>query len=106
MKKRILSGVLFWLIPLNIYAVVFGGSNLGLFGYPSHSCFKPTKPFKPYSLDSQWEVDIYNIEVDFYNSQLQQYSSCIDVYIESANNDIKRIKEKAQEAIDDASYLP
>ncbi|MCF7821988.1 MAG: hypothetical protein K9M17_06060 [Mariprofundaceae bacterium] len=92
------------LFPLTAHALVFGGSNLGFSGYPSHDCIKPTKPIKPYSFDSQWEVDSYNSEVDLYNSQLQQYLSCIDEYIENANNDIKRIKEKAQEAIDETSY--
>jgi hypothetical protein len=104
MNKRIPLIVLTMLFPLNAYAVVFGGSNLGYGGYPSHDCIKPTKPFKPYSFNSQWEVDSYNSRADLYNSQLSQYVSCIDEYIENANNDIKRIKEKAQEAIDEASY--
>ena len=92
------------ILPLNASAIVFGGSNLGIMGYPSHGCYKPTKPYKPYSLDSQWEVDSYNAEVNRYNSNLRQYLSCIDEYIDSASNDIKRIKEKAQEAVDEASY--
>ncbi|QSX33129.1 hypothetical protein JYB87_15585 [Shewanella avicenniae] len=104
MKKRILSILLVLLFPLSTYAVVFGGSNLGFRGYPSHSCSKPTKPFKPYSFNSQWEIDSYNSDVELYNSQLQQYLSCIDEYIENANNDIKRIKEKGQAAIDEANY--
>lgn len=104
MNKRIISILLVLLFPLSAYAVVFGGSNLGFGGYPSHDCSKPTKPFKPYSFNSQWEIDSYNSEVERYNFQLQQYLSCIDEYIENANNDIRRIKEKAQEAIDEASY--
>lgn len=104
MNKRIISILLVLLFPLSAYAVVFGGSNLGFGGYPSHDCIKPTKPFKPYSFNSQWEVDSYNSQVDLYNSQLQQYLNCIDECIENADSDIKRIKEKAQEAIDEASY--
>jgi hypothetical protein len=104
MKKLIKSSVLVLLFPLSGYAMVFGGSNLGFRGYPSHDCIKPTRPFKPYSFNSQWELDSYNTEVDLYNSQLRQYLSCIDEYVENAKNDIKRIKEKAQQAIDEASY--
>ena len=91
------------LYPLYVHAMVFGGSNLSFTGYPSHDCMKPTKPYKPYSFNSQWEVDSYNSEVESYNFELQQYLSCIDEYVENANNDIKRIKEKAQEAIDEAN---
>lgn len=104
MNRKITAFLIIMLIPLTAHAMVFGGSNLDFSGYPSHDCIKPTKPTKPYSFDSQWEVDSYNSEVDFYNSQLQQYLNCINEYIENANNDIKIIKEKAQEAIDEANY--
>ncbi|MFV7784359.1 hypothetical protein ACNPKB_10530 [Shewanella marisflavi] len=104
MSKRIQLILLLLIFPLCAYPVVFGGSNLGFSGYPSHNCIKPTKPFKPYSFNSQWQIDSYNSEVEFYNSQIRQYLSCIDEYIDNANNDIKRIKEKTQEAIYEATY--
>ena len=86
------------------YALVFGGSNLGIFGYPSPQCSPPySKPFKPYSFNSQWEIDQYNLEVDSYNSQIQEYLDCINEYVENAKNDIKRIKEKANAAISEAN---
>lgn len=84
-------------------AVVFGGTNFSFSGYPSHSCYKPTKPYEPYSFDSQWEVDNYNSEVESYNYQFDQYIDCINEYVDDANNDIDRIRESAQNAIDEAN---
>ncbi|HIC40882.1 MAG TPA: hypothetical protein EYO74_05710 [Piscirickettsiaceae bacterium] len=75
-----------------------------MFGYPSHDCYKPIKPYKPISFDDQWSVDQYNMEVENYNSQLQIYISCIEDFVDNANNDIKRIREKAEEAINEANY--
>jgi hypothetical protein len=92
------------LLPIKAYAVVFGATNFGFSGYPDHTCLKPNKPFKPYSFNSEWEVNSYNNDVDYYNSQLQQYFGCIDEYIEGAKNDIKRIENKAKEAIDETGY--
>lgn len=89
--------------PMTATAIVFGGSNLGILGYSEHDCIKPYKPTEPYSFDSQWEVDLYNSQVDTYNFELDQYISCIREYVENANNDIERIKEKYQNAIDEAS---
>lgn len=90
-------------VPFMAFAIVFGGTNLGMFGYPSHECTKPLKPIRPYSLDSQWEIDSYNSDVDLYNFELRRYIDCIEEYVENAGYDIERIKEKAQEAIDEAS---
>jgi hypothetical protein len=103
MKRLFITTLIVVLCPLTAYAYVFGGTNLGFGGYPSHTCMKPNKPFKPYSFDSQWEIDSYNAEVDAFNSDLQLYSDCIDEYLENANNDIKRIKLKAKEAVDEAT---
>lgn len=84
-------------------AIVFGGSNLGMFGYPDNTCTKPMPPRKPYAMTDQWQVDSYNRDVDRYNDELRTYQRCLRDYIEYATNDIKRIQEKAQEAIDEAS---
>ena len=88
----------------NAFAYVYGGSNLSLTGYPEHSCFKPNKPYKPISFSNQWDVDSYNSQVDHYNMQWNQYISCINEYVDNAKNDIKRVTEKAQEAIDETQY--
>jgi len=78
---------------------------LNAFYYPSHSCRKPSKPYKPYSFSSNWEVDSYNSEVRTYNSDLEEYIECIEQYIEEANSDIKKIQREQQEAIDDANRI-
>lgn len=91
-------------MPISVGAYIYGGSNLGYSGYPPHDCNKPIKPSKPYSFNSQWEIDSYNSEVESYNSQLQYYISCVEEYTDNANNDMKRIQEKVQEAIDEANY--
>lgn len=104
MHKRIFLTIVAFLLPSLAYASVYGGTNLGYTGYPSHTCFKPSKPIKPMSFSSQWDVDSYNSQVDHYNLQIQQYLRCIEEYVDSANNDINRIREKAQDAINEASY--
>ncbi len=109
MKKQLTKKVRIGIIAIlaialstPVAAVVFGGSNLGYGGYPDHSCFKPSKPLKPYSLDSQWEIDSYNSEVEAYNSEMSRYINCINDYVENGNNDIKRIREAVSSAIDEA----
>lgn len=62
-------------------AVVFGGSNLPVFGYSKPSCYLYSSPSK------------YDVE---------RYIDCINEYVENANNDIKRIREAAEEAVNDA----
>ena len=81
------------------HSIVFGGSNLSLSSYPSANCYKPSKPYKPYSFSSQWEVDSYNSKVDSYNSSMRIYTNCINTYVENAQNDIERIKEAISDAI-------
>ncbi len=90
--------VLLLSIPI-AHAGVFGGSNLGFSGYPESSCFKPSKPTKPYSSD-RWQIESYNMQVQQYNSAWNLYISCVKEYLEDANNDIKRIQEKMEEEID------
>ena len=82
------------------HSLVFGGSNLSLSSYPSANCYKPSPPYKPYSFNSQWEIDSYNLEVDSYNSSMRIYTNCINTYVENAQNDIERIKEAISDAID------
>ena len=87
-----------------VEAIVLGGTNLDLFGYPSHKCYKPIKPLKPYSFSDQFEVDSYNSKVASYNSELMSYLDCLQRYIDNAKNDIERIKEKIKETIDESKY--
>ncbi len=83
-------------------AIVLGGSNLAIFGYADHSCNKPSKPYKPYQFYSEFEIDNYNLSVRRYNSELDSYIDCIKEYIENSENDMRRIREKIQEAINEA----
>ncbi|NVJ64743.1 MAG: hypothetical protein HWD84_11025 [Flavobacteriaceae bacterium] len=105
MKKKIItSATLLFCFPA--LAMVFGGSNFTLGSYPKNTCYPPTsKPFKPYQFNNQFEIDSYNVQVKRYNAELEDYSNCIDEYIENANNDIKRIQEAAQQAINEFNNL-
>ena len=76
-------------------AYVIGGSNLSLEEYPSPTCSKPTKPF---DLSDQFSVDEYN-------SEIETYIQCVREYVDNGNNDIKRIREAQQDAIDEAKSL-
>jgi hypothetical protein len=100
MKMFLLIIAFLIVMPAITNAGVYGGSNLGFQGYPSHQCRTPYKPNKPYSFDNQWEVDLYNSKVNSYNLELESYIRCIEEYIDNANNDIKRIQERVQEAVD------
>lgn len=95
-----------FLLSPNARAFVFGGSNLGVLGYPDHSCYAPySKPYRPYSFNSQFEIDRYNDDVDRYNREVREFIDCIRDYVDNASNDIERIKEKANAAIDEANSL-
>jgi hypothetical protein len=89
MTIRILVFMLLLITANDAFAVVFGGSNLGFMGYPKHNC---SKPYKPLSFKSEYELNRY--KDDFEN-----YIRCINEYVENANNDIKRVTEAAEEAI-------
>lgn len=89
----VLASVL--IISSSAIAMVFGGSNFGIMGYPEHTC---NQPHKSYEFTSQFEVD-------HYNNELERYIECIQEYVEYANNDIKRIQEAAEAAIDEANSL-
>lgn len=83
-------------------AVVEGGSNFGAFNYPSHGCgVAPTPPPRPADMTSVREVEAYNRLVDDYNIRVRSYSECIGAYVERAEKDMERIREKADQAIED-----
>jgi len=44
------------------------------------------------------------MEVDSYNSRRREFISCLQEYLDNAKNDIERIKEKMNEAVDVANY--
>jgi len=67
----------------------------------SHGCYSPTKPYKPYSFNSQWEVDSYNNSIRRYNNEVSDYKNCINDFIEEQNRGIKNHQTATQNAIDD-----
>lgn len=81
MFKKILVVLLlacFWATSV-AFAYVYGGTNLGYMGYPKFDAFLP---YNPSQLDMQ-----------LYISEAQEY-------LDNCDNDIKRIIEAKQEAVD------
>ena len=62
-------------------------------------------PYKPYQFNSQWEVDSYNSDVERYNMDVSQYVNCIREYADNGKNDMERIREAINDAINDANTL-
>lgn len=90
-------------------AAVTGGSNIGLTNYPAPSCTKPeTIPQptdKPKDNKDKALVDAFNAKVQIYNSKVAGYNvamhafnACMATYVDSANNDIMRIKQAVDAA--------
>ena len=83
-------------------AMVYGGSNLGLFGYPDHTC---VAPYKPYSFTSQEQLDSYKwefeeftdshqvIDIDQYGVEPSVIKKCVHE-IQAKANEIKKELEK------------
>ncbi|HDW3536670.1 TPA: hypothetical protein RMN37_001625 [Escherichia coli] len=92
MNKTVL--LLIALVPQVASAAVFGGSNLGYGGYPEFTQMEPTPPYS----NDQYAWENYRREVERYTSDVKEY-------LEDANNDMKRIQEAQQEAIDKANNV-
>lgn len=91
MKKTIaLILTTFFILPAE--AVMYGDSNLDFMGYPEFDEFPPSEP---YSRD-RYSFDQYRDEVEEYVRKAQDY-------VEAGNNDIQRIKEAQEEAIEKAN---
>ncbi len=90
--KKIICGALSFLIMNTSYAMVYGDSNLDMMGYPEFDEFPPSEP---YSRD-RYSFDQYRDEVEEYVRKAQDY-------VEAGNNDIQRIKEAQEEAIEKAN---
>lgn len=81
MNKTFIFIYLFIFLNNPTFAYVYGGTNFSYSGYPESNCYL-------YSNSDEW--------------QRESYIRCINEYVENASNDIKRIKEKAKETIDEA----
>lgn len=80
------------------------GSNLGMMGYPSPTCFEPFGiPSEPYSTD-RWAIQSYNAEVSAYNAKVDLYNECRQTYVQNAKNDAQEIVDSVK-AIGDR-YVP
>lgn len=80
------------LAPTAGNAAIFGGSNLSFSGYPE---FDEYPPSPPYGNDKYaWEN---------YKREIEDYVNKAKEYVENANNDISRIKEAKDEAIQKAN---
>lgn len=90
MKKLFITFLL--LLPIVSHAAVYGGSNLGFGGYPEFDEQEPSPPFT----DDQYAWESYRQEVDRYTEQAKEY-------LENSSNDIKRIQEAQEDAIEKAN---
>jgi len=93
MKKKLIMLLFFTLFCSLVFGMIFGGSNLSFTGYPDCDCYPPSKP---YQFNSQYEIDSFNQNVD-------SYINCVNDYLDNANNDIERIYEAKQDALDEAN---
>ena len=53
---------------------------------PSHSCYKPSKP---YQFNSEWEVSSFKSEVE-------SYRNCIQNFVEEQNDSIRNHRNAAK----------
>ena len=89
MSKLLLSVIIF-IISNNLLAIVFGGSNLGMFGYSSHDC---SKPYRPYQFNSQYEVDDYNNEVLTSEDYTVDTLDMIEFFNDNIEDFVKKCKQ-------------
>lgn len=76
------------------FAFVFGGSNLGFSGYPE---FSKSKPIKPIYYDK--------FQHENYISEIQRYERDLKEYLENAKNDVQRIQESMQTAVEEYNEI-
>jgi len=68
---------------------------------PSHSCYEPTKPSRPYSLDNEWEINRYNSALRSYNYDVEEFRTCIENFVSEQESAIRNHKYAAESAIND-----
>lgn len=95
MKKILLFSVLLLCASL-LFAYVYGGSNLGFSGYPEFSDYPPSAPYS-------YNNEVSEYEFNSYRDSVMRYVDSAEEYVENGNNDIQRISEAQDEAIDKAN---
>ena len=75
------------------------GSNLAE-GYPEPACGeRPQVPERPGKFDTEEAIVEYNAKVDAYNASMERLVECVREYVANANDDMKQIRKRAEEAI-------
>lgn len=92
--KKIIMLILVSVCAGVLFAYVYGGTNLGFGGYPEFSAYAPSAPYG-------YEVSEY--EFNSYRDKVERFVNQIEEYIENGNNDIRRISEAQEAAIDKAN---
>ena len=75
------------------------GSNLPD-GYPGPACGeRPEVPERPEQFETEEAIAEFNAKVDAYHASMERLVECVRVYVANANDDMKQIRKRAQEAI-------
>lgn len=94
-RKLMVIGVLLVAGSGFIFGFVMGGTNFSISGYPKFFRYKPSTPFHTGTI-AEWEYDSYQ-------SSVERFVDEAKTYVENADNDVRRIRESQQEAIDAAN---
>ena len=70
-------------------------------GYPDPACGeRPEIPERPEKFETEEAIQEYNAKVDAYHASMERLIECVREYVANANDDMKQIRKRAEEAID------
>ena len=96
---RGLPRVLALITLVSLGAGATAGTNLPE-GYPDLACGeRPEVPQRPEKFETEEAIEEYNAKVDAYNASMERLVECVQEYVANANDDMKRIRNRAEEAI-------
>ena len=76
------------------------GTNLPE-GYPDPACGeRPEIPERPEKFETEEAIQEYNAKVDAYHASMERLIECVRAYVANANDDMKQIRKRAEDAID------
>ena len=85
---------------VTLVAAAAAGTNLPE-GYPDPACGeRPEIPERPEKFETEEAIQEYNAKVDAYNASMARLIECVRAYVANANDDMKQIRKRAEEAID------
>ena len=85
---------------VTLVSVAAAGTNLPE-GYPAPECGnRPEVPERPEKFETEEAIREYNAKVDAYNQSMERLIECVRAYVANANDDMKQIRKRAEEAID------